>query len=287
MAPPHDQSPLCKENPMKSHLSLLVLLVLGMFVTGCATDKPLAKKTSAMANETVSTIQLVSTDVSAAKETVDSMTTDNLQTTKPVAQVHLSNAQAGLIAAGASAIKTQESAVKDEKSLASYRSNDPMKTKLEWLAGICAVIGVAGLGAGIAGSVLSISFIAGDIKKLCFAIGGAGVVLAIGLGWLVTHWVQIQAGLTIAIITGVVGFVVYVFVMHGSAKDGAWAFVGAIEAFFVGLWDDFRGWGRAATAIVTGKTGETTLIPPNSATPTVNPPITNTPAATTTTNTGT
>ena len=260
--------------------TLIILLSCCLLLLGCNADPVIVKKTSGLAGDTVDLVQRAAVNVTDAKVVVDSMTIDNLPATKPTAQTHLAFAAKELKQAGVIAVATEEAAVKDEKKIEAYASTDPMKTKIEWLAGICAIIGVAGLGAGIAGSVLSISFIAGDIKKLCFAIGGAGIVLAIGLGWLVTHWVQIQAGLTWTIIIGVAGFAIYVFVMHGSAKDGTCAFVGAIEAFFVGLWDDFKGWGKAATAIVTGKTGETTLIPPTETKlPSTEPPATVTPPA--------
>jgi len=235
-------------------------LMVGCFFIGCTSDQK-ARKTSGLADDTVKLIDSASSHVGEARVTVDSMTASNLTDTKPAAQTHLKIASENLNQASSSAVATKKSSAKDEALIANYESNDPLKIKLEWLAGICAIIGVIGIGLGAASYMVTIPFITGQLQRLCFAIGGAGIASAIITGWIVSHWSQIQAGLTVAIITGGVSAVIYVCVMHGSARNGAWAFVGAIEAFFVGLLNNIKSALKISSVLASGKTGGETLLP--------------------------
>jgi len=228
-----------------------IMVSLMCVLAACNSEQPTKQTTEQLAATAGQSVARAQDWANKADTTVQAMTPGNLPQTKPQAHAELGGVKSNLTEAQKGIKATQKAAAADAKTIAEAKISDPVKSMIGWIA----VAGIAaGVGCIVASFFLSVVF----LRSLGAALLAAGIVAT----WIYEMFATIMAVLTWGIVGCVVAFVAYLAFQHGNLADGGWAVFATVQTFFQGLWSDVKGIAVTVKALFTGKTGETTLVPP-------------------------
>ena len=124
-----------------------VLITATLLAAGVACSFPVNQKTTTNIAQAQATTTTQAKTLATVGKTVDGLTTTNLPGQKPLLSSEVKQAQAQNSQIAASLGVAEKSARKDEAIIAS--ASNPVQVRLNWASGICLVVGVLALVAGM------------------------------------------------------------------------------------------------------------------------------------------